>query len=214
MTYVADLSICTYFDDADADAIGLRAVGWLSWDHSFPVGVVSDSIVGRLEQFLKTPFSPWRFLGSHHCDLCMDAWMDDLSRAIQQAGFPETRIDLPPRQVRYAREGARNLLVPGERMVFVCPELILHYIVDHHYSPPDEFCHAVLRCPPIPSIPYFHRLIEAGGDACLQFIRATAAADLDGARRYMEWPADWTRIAKVAAKAVRRWQSPRGRRSS
>lgn len=49
MTYVADLSICTYFGDAEADALGMRAVGWLSWDHSFPVGVVNDSIVGRLE---------------------------------------------------------------------------------------------------------------------------------------------------------------------
>lgn len=32
-------------------------------------------------------------------------------------------------------------------MVYVAPELILHYIEAHLYKPPDEFINAVLRSP-------------------------------------------------------------------
>ncbi len=41
-------------------------------------------------------------------------------------------------------------------LVYVAPELIVHYIEAHGYRPPDEFIQAVLRCPPQDS-PAFHK---------------------------------------------------------
>jgi hypothetical protein len=35
--------------------------------------------------------------------------------------------------------------VEHEGRVYVCPALILHYILDHSYRPPDEFVQAVTQ---------------------------------------------------------------------
>jgi hypothetical protein len=61
--------------------------------------------------------------GIHRCDLC--------------------RVQLSDGSVA----GYRNLWIPGEGVVYVAPELILHYIEGHHYKPPDEFIIAVLNSP-------------------------------------------------------------------
>jgi hypothetical protein len=52
------------------------------------------------------------------------------------------------------RNGA-NLFVPDNTSVYVTPRLVLHYIEAHGYSPPDEFCAAVMRCPEMCSLEYF-----------------------------------------------------------
>lgn len=137
MTWLADLSPCTYF--RAPPALKLSAVGWLSNEHPFSIGPVSRSGFAALKQLLEWPFSPWCYLGFHHCDLCGSSG--------------------------YGPHGTRNLLVPGEHVVYACPELIVHYIADHGYAPPEEFCRALLRCPPIPSTRYFLRLLEIDDDA-------------------------------------------------
>jgi hypothetical protein len=40
--------------------------------------------------------------------------------------------------------------------------MIAHYILTHHYAPPQEFCDAVLRCPPMGSPEYFEAIIKNG----------------------------------------------------
>jgi len=39
-----------------------------------------------------------------------------------------------------------NILVPGEDVLYVAPGMIVHYVKDHAYAPPAEFCEAVLAC--------------------------------------------------------------------
>ncbi len=60
--------------------------------------------------------------------------------------------DLCPRHK--AATGAANLFVPALAAVFVAPELILHYVTQHSYRPPDEFITAVTNCPPMKSEDY------------------------------------------------------------
>jgi hypothetical protein len=84
-----------------------------------------------LVELLRNPWQPAICLGFHHCDLCL--------------------YEGPP--------GKRNLFVPTEGMVFVCPELIAHYMNAHGYRPPEEFCAAVLACPAMRSMPYLKALL-------------------------------------------------------
>ena len=49
---------------------------------------------------------------------------------------------------RYARLGSGNLWIPTASAVYEAPAMILHYIADHGYAPPEEFIAAVLDCPP------------------------------------------------------------------
>jgi len=37
--------------------------------------------------------------------------------------------------------------VPADGLLYVAPEMISHYVVDHDYLPPSELIEAVLRSP-------------------------------------------------------------------
>ena len=68
--------------------------------------------------------------------------------------------------------GSTNVFVPGAGVVYAAPELILHYIDEHQYQPPLDFCDALLRCPPMGTVTYLDALLSnASGDF----------------RRYIEW---------------------------
>ncbi len=113
----------------------LRAIGWLEAGHPFPTGVVEQRIYDTLLELLRNPWQPFVFAGVHQCDVC---WYT-------------------------GPYGGSNLFVPGTRCVFVCPQLIVHYMNAHGYRPPEEFCRAVLACPPTHSMPYFKALLANGG---------------------------------------------------
>jgi hypothetical protein len=92
---------------------------------------VEPAVYARLVELLKQPWEPAIAMGFHRCDLCL--------------------YDGPP--------GKRNLYVPAAGAVFVAPELVTHYMNAHGYRPPDEFCAAVLACPPMRSMTYFKALL-------------------------------------------------------
>src|SRR5439155_5623857 len=59
--------------------------------------------------------------------------------------------------------GGAEIRVFGERgRIYAAPNLIYHYVVAHHYKPPDEFLQALRqgRCPPEPE--YLDLLERAG----------------------------------------------------
>ena len=211
MAYLPDLSLSNYFQLPAG--MNLRSVGWLSYEHAFSIGPVQASVIAQFERLLETPFTPWQYLGFHRCDLCSATRRDALSDAVQPAVFPDPRIALPPPIARYNSEGTRNLLVPGDHEIYACPELILHYIGDHGYSPPEEFCRALLRCPPIPSIRYFHRLIQAGGEVWATFIETlldppsfmTDRLKQLGRQHVQARP---DRTMRIALRAARLWRAP------
>jgi hypothetical protein len=137
MTWLADSSPCTCLPIEDSDNV--RAIGWLERDRPFATGGVPPAVYVRLSKLLRDPWQPIVAMGPHECDLC-----------------------------RFAAEarGTRNLFVPGDAVIFVCPELILHYMNAHGYAPPDEFCTAVLKCPDTRTMEY-KRLLLASGGRCL-----------------------------------------------
>jgi hypothetical protein len=52
-----------------------------------------------------------------------------------------------------------NLFIPSGNVVLVAPAMVAHYMNAHGYRPPDEFCAAVLACPPMRSVPYLKALM-------------------------------------------------------
>jgi hypothetical protein len=88
-------------------------------------------VLSKLAKLLRDTWEPCHCCGMHRCDLCLG--------------------ELSERKV-----GVNNLFIPGDGFLYVSPELILHYINDHQYSPPVEFCEAVLACPPMNSRAYLN----------------------------------------------------------
>ena len=134
MTGFRDLEPMTYFGERCASV--LRAIGWLDREIPFRRGASDGAVFQRLAELFEDPFQPFVAGGGHACNVC---------------------------QFRAERSGSSNLFVPGEGFLFVCPELIIHYINAHEYCPPTEFVDALLRCPNTRSIEYKRRFLENGG---------------------------------------------------
>lgn len=132
--YYEDLSPCNYFGDRSSSV--LRAVGWLEHGIPYSEGRVDEAVFRKLEQLINNAWQPTVFRGYHECDLCQFT--------------------------AEARE-TTNLFVPGDCHIFVCPELIAHYINAHHYLPPGSFCQAVLECPTMRSMAYHKKILACGG---------------------------------------------------
>jgi len=120
---------------ATANCGTLRAVGWLEVGKPFPTGRVDPAVFDRLLEFARDPWEPFWSCGVHPCDLCQ---------------YQPTH-------------GSHNIFIPGDHLIYVCPELITHYMNVHSYRPPDEFCSAVLGCPPMRSRDYLKAILANGG---------------------------------------------------
>lgn len=127
MTWTPDLSFGTMVIAGPC----VRAIGWLDREHAFPVGTVPPAFVDALDAFRRlAPDSEDAlgfdsFCGFHVCELCPDP-----------DSIPED-----------GRRGWRNFAVPYANLLFVCPELITHYVGTHRYRPPNEFVAAVVESP-------------------------------------------------------------------
>jgi hypothetical protein len=124
------------FDCVPYERPSLRAVGWLQRGKPFPVGAMQPDLYAALTETAKDPWQPCLCMGWHTCDLCL-------------SDSPAT--------------GYRNIFIPGDGVIYSCPELITHYIDAHGYQPPECFCEAVLRCPPMGSMEYLQALVVNGG---------------------------------------------------
>jgi hypothetical protein len=125
---------CTYFPAA---AEHILAVGWLEASSPFSIGNTPANVFNRLKELTRDPWQPFVFMGIHSCDLC---------------------------QFEGEKAGAANVFIPHQSKIYVCPELITHYINAHSYRPPDEFCDAVLACPDMRSMEYKRLLIACKGE--------------------------------------------------
>jgi hypothetical protein len=99
----------------------------------------SPDVIDQLRRLIASNDEPLGFMGIHICELC--------------------ESDGPA--------GAANLFVPTGDRIFVCPELIVHYIIAHRYRPPDSFQDAVLRCPDPRGPEYRELFLESGAGALL-----------------------------------------------
>jgi hypothetical protein len=95
----------------------------LSSDQPFNTGTVPADFLVRLKQFVdqsgESADALWfgGFGGYHTCELCDRA------------------------------HGSANFGVPDKGLLFVVPEMVVHYIVEHEYLPPADFIKAVMRSP-------------------------------------------------------------------
>ena len=140
MAYCADLTPCDYFTPEHDGR--LIAVGWLAHGHDYSRGDVSTDVVARIHQLLVNPWAPAVCMGAHDCEFCR------FSAGPRQFTLDNTTAPL----------GVSNLFVPATDRLYVAPSLILHYIDAHEYSPPTEFCDAVMSCPEMRSIDYLKQI--------------------------------------------------------
>ena len=113
----------------------LCAVGWLG-DSVPSAGETPAACISRLwkayksKQFIIDGTAGW-----HDCELCSgpDDW------------YPGSRVGpfLRWRGRRLRVRGYGHFLIRYDEIVYMSPVLVLHYIIDHAYLPPDEWVEAV-----------------------------------------------------------------------
>ncbi|BCJ74957.1 hypothetical protein CS0771_45010 [Catellatospora sp. IY07-71] len=110
--------------------LGLRNVGWLGRQVPFATGDTPVRVRDALVRLADEPVEVMR--GFHACELCRrkpPIYVDAVDGSDEQVmlGTGEIRVwgRLPRR--------------------YAAPTLIVHYIDEHRYMPPREFCDAVLR---------------------------------------------------------------------
>jgi hypothetical protein len=114
----------------------VRAVGWLDAAHRFPTGRIDLEVLTRIQAFAKAWSASVEALGwpaaggPHTCNLCGDA------------------------------RASGNFGVPCGDILFVCPEMIEHYIEDHAYLPPSDFLVAAM-CADLPGTEAYARSVAA-----------------------------------------------------
>jgi hypothetical protein len=182
VAWFADLAVCTYFEDSDPEPIqsfGLLAIGWLERGHEYTHGAVDERVRARLIPLIQHVWSPFQYLGGHPCHLCLDSGGHE-AHAIP--GHPNSFL---------------NLLIPGNGCVYASPELIGHYIDVHEYAPPEEFCIAVLACPPMWSDAYIDAL-RANGTPRLQSMIEESAEWMEGFREHMLQRSDVPGVSRAS----------------
>lgn len=89
-------------------------IGWLDRRHDFEKGDVPE---GFIEKLKKLPTFT-AHAGYHNCHFCKGGGRDTWSSSIK--------------------------MVIGNGVVYLTPDMIVHYVRDHHYKPPQEFINAVM----------------------------------------------------------------------
>lgn len=126
MTYFADGSPYTYRPEFEDGSVN---IGWLDESIAYPKGDVPLNAVERLIDLCRDSINRTR--GWHVCNLCPPAGpipsptMTSSSSGDFPVGFGEIRV-----------EG-------GDGVRYAAPDMIAHYIIEHHYRPPSEFLEAL-----------------------------------------------------------------------
>ena len=120
MSYFADLTPHTYVRGGTEDGTVLN-IGWLDAAHEFPQGEVSVEFLESLRELCIRPLYLHR--GSHECQLCGNFdWT-----LLRSKGNGQIRV--------LSRDG----------IWYASPTMVHHYVVTHHYRPPDVFIDAVCQ---------------------------------------------------------------------
>ena len=105
----------------------LYAVGWIE-EPGFTTGAVPEDCIEALIAALPTKIISDGTRGWHTCTLC-------------EVEMP--KVEWKGNTVDVAGHG--HSLVRYEKAVYMAPALLLHYILDHHYCPPQIFIDAVIN---------------------------------------------------------------------
>jgi hypothetical protein len=127
MAYFIDLTpySYSYLDTERFDR--LLNVGWLDEHHPFPTDVPSDELLSALFHACEVRVHQTR--GLHPCSLC-------------------AKPKYPVEEVWKGKSlnlGSAEIRVKSRRgPIFAAPNLIFHYVKEHHYCPPRVFIDALL----------------------------------------------------------------------
>ena len=105
----------------------LYAVGWIE-KPGFATGDVPDEVVEALIAAYPSKLIPDGTRGWHICTLC--------DEEMPKPTWKGETIEVT---------GYGHYLVRIEDAVYMAPALLLHYILDHGYQPPQEFINAVIN---------------------------------------------------------------------
>lgn len=137
--YYPDLSLYKYAEEGRAPSV--LNVGWLSKKYAYPQGDVPEAFLERLWSFCRS--SVLHMLGFHRCPFCTRE-----PGILAQRGEEELRLG----------SGEIRVFGKGEK-VYAAPNLIYHYVIEHHYYPPEEFIQAVMEGP-LPGSQEYETLIK------------------------------------------------------
>jgi hypothetical protein len=130
MTWYPDLSPYSYMPESVHPGETILNVGWLDSSHDFPVGDPPGGFLEALE-WLCEGDAHARTRGWHACNL----------PHAQQLDYPYT-IEVDGNKITLGSAEVR--VVAKDGTMLSAPNLILHYVKDHNYLPPDVFTEAVL----------------------------------------------------------------------
>jgi hypothetical protein len=105
----------------------LLAVGWLE-EAGFTTGAVPEACIEALIAAYPAKIIPDGTRGVHTCTFCQNE--------LPEVEWKGKKLDL---------EGYGHYLVLYEKAVYMAPALLLHYILGHHYCPPQIFIDAVAK---------------------------------------------------------------------
>lgn len=133
--YYEDLTPFRYdkFRDESFVTSGALNIGWLDSGHEFHRGLLDEKIINKLKKitFDQQPIKLTR--GYQTCPFCT-SFNEELG------------IDMPVSAQWEGREkllGSGILVLKGDSVTYVFPDLLIHYIEAHDYHPPEEFLDAV-----------------------------------------------------------------------
>jgi len=135
-SYFIDGTPYSYLPVAAGDPVPLN-VGWLDAHHEFRKTKHPDDLSNKLA-WLCVNAESQATRGIHICELCPR--MND--------GY--YRLQIPKREDFLL--GNAEIRISSAKAIYAAPNLILHYVADHYYSPPDDFIEAVLALPDSNSI--------------------------------------------------------------
>jgi hypothetical protein len=118
--YFPDL---TPYADYDRPDHRIFRVGWLEKSEPFETAQPPEGLVESLQKQL--PFRVLRTRGWFKCHLCKRREYLQLDEYKQTLGGAEIWIE-------------------NGQVTYACPDMIIHYVDDHHYKPPKAFLTALM----------------------------------------------------------------------
>lgn len=118
------------------------AVGWLRRGKPFPTGKTPPQLLQRLVPFC-------------HPDAIVAPWPKPLPSGLDNRPLDPITIHGVTLEL-----GRGEIRVMGDETIYAAPDLIIHYIQNHQYLPPEPFIDAVMNGPS-PSSPEFRALIRS-----------------------------------------------------
>ena len=127
-------------------------IGWLDGVHSYTHGVVPASLIEKLRRLSLNPVELYR--GTHVCEICempeivrkdLDVKRQALKQAIAEKSDQPMRAFMSEiyREWEQSRQSNGEIRIRHGAIVFAAPLLIVHYIEEHQYMPPQEFLEAL-----------------------------------------------------------------------